>query len=372
SQVYQLLPSPELADLLEEMIASYAAIDIRHLSFQTHATLSALRGVLRYYGLVGRAQDLALVRRVYALYRTEAMTENYANYNWFGRPTWTEPCAIVDSFIVAHQLWQYTGETSYLEDAQRILYNGMAYGQRSNGGYGCDICAGANTPDLAPKVDTFEAPWCCTMRGGEGLARAIEYSHLLEQDRLYLPYFGSSLAAMPFTDGDLWLVQRSDSPHSGVVQIEIVKDGPPTPKTLCLYIPSWVQPDLTHLFLNGTRLEVGVTGAFMPITRLWQVGDRITLELTCGVRREPTINQHTLAGQHAYWCGPLLLGISRQDQQPLVLAPDVTFQPLGAGRFQVSGTEYILAPTDDLNKLTMSDALRDRRQVLFADGGSGG
>ena len=371
SQVYQLLPSPELADLLEEMIASYAAIDIRHLSFQTHSTLSALRGVLRYYGLVGRAQDLALVRRVYALYRAEATTENYANYNWFGRPTWTEPCAIIDSFIVAHQLWQYTGEIGYLEDAQRILYNGMAYGQRPNGGYDCDICAGADTPYLAPKVDTFEAPWCCTMRGGEGLARAIEFSHLLDSDRLYLPYYGSALAAVPFADGELWLEQRSDYPHSDRVQIEVVRDGPPTPKTLCLFIPSWAKSEQVLLHLNETQIAVGATGAFVPIERLWQAGDRITLELAYGARREPTINRHSLAGQHSFWYGPLLLGISHQDQ-PLVLAPDVNLQPLGAGRFQVAETEHILAPTDDLYSLPTSAALRDRRQVLFPDGGACG
>jgi hypothetical protein len=367
SQVYQLLPLPELADLLEEMIASYAAIDIRQLSFQTHSTLSALRGVLRYYGLKGRVQDLALVRRIYSLYRTEAMTENYANYNWFGRPTWTEPCAVIDSFIVAHQLWQYTGETSYLEDAQRILYNGMAYGQRPNGGFGCDICAGAETPYLAPKPDVFEAPWCCTMRGGEGLTRAIEFSHQVESDRVYLPYYGTALATVPFTDGGLWLEQRSDYPHSGTVQIEVVGEGPPTPKTLCLYVPSWVKPDQTRLNLNGAPITVSTSGVFVPITRLWHNGDRLTLELGYGARCEPTINRQSLPGQHTYWYGPLLLGVSHHSEQPLKLGQDTVFQPQGAACFQVMGTEYLLAPTDNLVTLTTNAALHDRRQVLFAD-----
>jgi DUF1680 family protein len=205
------------------------------------------------------------------------------------------------------------------------------------------------------------------MRGGEGLARAIEFSHLLEQDTLYLPYYGSALAAVPFADGELWLEQRSGYPHSDRVQIEVVRDAPPTPKALCLYIPSWALPEQVLMYLNGTRLVVGATGAFVPIERLWQAGDRITLELAYGARREPTINQYSLTGQHAYWYGPLLLGISHQDE-PLVLSPDVPMQPLGIGRFQVAGTEYILAPTDDLCTLPTSAALRDRRQVLFADG----
>jgi uncharacterized protein len=371
SQAYQLLPSVELAELLEEMIECYAVIDIRRLSFQTHSTLSALRGVLRYYALKGRSQDLALVRRVYALYRGEAMTENFANYNWFGRPTWTEPCAVIDSFIVAHQLWQSTGETGYLEDAQRILYNGMAYGQRPNGGYGCDLCAGASTPYLAPKVDVFEAPWCCTMRGGEGLARAAEFSHLIEQDKLYLPYYGTSLAAAPFADGELWLEQRSDYPHSAEVSLEIVRDGPPSAKTICLYIPSWAAPGQVSLALNGTRVPVQAGGEFVHLKHVWHAGDRIVLDLGYGVRCEPAVNQHSIAGQHAFWHGPLLLGIAHQAEMPINLARDPFLQPLGGGRFKVDGTDYLLAPTDNLYTLPPGAALCDRRQVLFADSDAG-
>ncbi len=35
----------------------------------------------------------------------EGMTRNYANCNWFEDLFWTEPCAIVDSFMAAAGLF---------------------------------------------------------------------------------------------------------------------------------------------------------------------------------------------------------------------------------------------------------------------------
>ena len=39
------------------------------------------------------------------------MTATYENYNWFGnghKETWTEPCAVVDSLILALELYRLT------------------------------------------------------------------------------------------------------------------------------------------------------------------------------------------------------------------------------------------------------------------------
>ncbi|MCE5258699.1 MAG: glycoside hydrolase family 127 protein, partial [Chloroflexi bacterium] len=364
TQAYQLLGWPELAELIEEAIASYAAIDKVQLSFQTHSTLSTLRAVLRYYATAGRAQDLELAESTYALYRSQALTANWANFNWFGRPTWTEPCAVMDSFIVAQRLWQYTGETSYLEDAQRILYNGMAYGQRPNGGYGCDVCAGAGTSFLAPKVDIFEASWCCTMRGGEGLTRAVEFSHWLEGDNLYLPYYDNALALVPAGAGELCLIQRSDYPRSARVALDVVRASAQTPFTINLYIPSWVQPAAVTLAVNSAVQPVERTGAFYALRRTWQAGDAIVLDYPLTARCEPALPHLQPAGRYSFWHGPLLLGLPNQGEE-IELPPDVQFAPLGSARYQAAGTGCILAPTDDLHTLPWDAALHDRRQVLF-------
>ena len=52
------------------------------------------------------------------------MTENFENYNWFGRPEWTEGCAVIDSFIVATRLWRATGNAR-TSKTPMIYFNGM-------------------------------------------------------------------------------------------------------------------------------------------------------------------------------------------------------------------------------------------------------
>ncbi len=112
-QAMALLDRSDLSDLVEEMIERFLQVDLPGIKAQTHATLSAVRGILRYYETCGRPDLLEAAARIYGLYRSEAMTENYANYNWFGRPEWTEPCAVVDSFMAAVALWRHTGDAQY-------------------------------------------------------------------------------------------------------------------------------------------------------------------------------------------------------------------------------------------------------------------
>ena len=172
THAYQVRGGADLKALIDEMIARFLEMDVVAMKAQTHATLTGMRAPLRQYENSGDPRLLAAVEKRYKLYRSRAMTETYANFNWFERPEWSECCAIIDSFMIAVQLWRHTGDLAYLEDAHLIYFNGMGRGQRNNGGYGVDTCAGAHDPYVEVKI--YEAPFCCTMRGGEGNARAIE------------------------------------------------------------------------------------------------------------------------------------------------------------------------------------------------------
>ena len=49
SREYSILHISELKGLLEEMIQEFSNIDFVGISMQTHATLSAVRGILCFY-----------------------------------------------------------------------------------------------------------------------------------------------------------------------------------------------------------------------------------------------------------------------------------------------------------------------------------
>lgn len=175
SHVYKITKDERIKALLDEMIAVYTSIDKMALRAQTHCTLTAARGMLRMYGVTGDARYLEQAKDIYELYTAGGgMDLTYQNLNWWGRPnTWTEPCAIVDSIMVAGELYAVTGEEQYRRMASRIYHNGLATAQRANGGAGTDSIVYlpyGDHPGVGEQYMTsYEAPFCCTMRLAEGL-----------------------------------------------------------------------------------------------------------------------------------------------------------------------------------------------------------
>lgn len=181
SHAYQLLGDPVIKDLLDEMINVYLGIDKVKLKVQTHCTLTAARGMMRMYDLTKDPVYLNGAKSIYALYvYGNGMTYTYQNVNWWGRnDTWTEPCAIVDSMMLAIQLYLAEGKEEYRRTAARIYHNGLATAQRANGGAGTDsvvIAEIGGSDTLYSKK--YEAYFCCTMRLAEGLWFASRHSDL--------------------------------------------------------------------------------------------------------------------------------------------------------------------------------------------------
>lgn len=223
-----------LAPLVEAMIARFLAIDVRAIQAQTHATLTALRGLARWSRITANPGLWSEIAARYRLYTDFAWTESYANFNWFGRPRWTEPCAMVDSLMIAMELWRHTRDDSYLEHAQLVWFNALGHGFRTNGGYGCDTCPGADgETDLG--FSTEESHWCCTMRGSEGLHRLTEYQVFHDNDGALVLPFG-----LPgdYTSAAASLRIASTYPHAATWTFT---NRGATPLTVRLFTPSWIE-----------------------------------------------------------------------------------------------------------------------------------
>ncbi|MGD0796679.1 MAG: hypothetical protein ABR910_03055 [Acidobacteriaceae bacterium] len=411
--------APALRALIGEAIARFLQADLVAIQAQTHASLTAMRALLRVYSQTAADGHpdptlLAAAESRFALYKSVAMTEHYANYNWFGRPeTWTEPCAIIDSFMIATQLWQHTANPAYLEDAHLIWANGIGRGLRGNGGFGTDLCAGYKTPFL--KVRSYEASFCCTMRGGEGHARAIQSLYFTSPCQqsipvlpnspgtLFVPFYADSEATVDLGHGPILLRQTTTYPYGGKVRIEIVS-APKAPILACFFTPPWTSNQ--RLTLNGRPLGPHpdlienrfMIGGFTP-----SPGDVVQLDFDLRVAPRDTINPRSIAGYYAFQAGPLLLGY----QAPAVTAPAAQPTPAPAaasaspgptspptarpprptpppdpaelflprnakliptttpGAYRVEGAEILLTRINDLNDANAAPRDPCTRQILF-------
>ncbi len=294
SALYEMTGDAEIGRMLDRMIALFLAIDFLGICVQTHATLTGTRGILRTYRMNHKPAFLSAAEALFAMYMEHGMTANYANYNWFGRPLWTEPCAIIDSFMCAMQLYAETGKRDYLTAAQRIYYNGIGFGQRENGGFGCDTCVGADgiENNAMIRLHCEEAFWCCSMRGGEGIASVAEYAYLLRADdnTVTVPYFSSSDAVLTLACGTLSLSQLYRSGDTESVRFTVTDAAVTAPVTLSCYLPDTacdlsvsgaayrMEDGMLLLTLTADTREINITYS-LPYTKETPIGAHNTKAL---------------------------------------------------------------------------------------------
>lgn len=180
SHYYKISKNPDALVLLEEMANCFDKIDKCQLEAQTHCSLTAARGFMRMFEVTDDNSWLQKAERLFKLYTDFGMTYTYQNFNWFikGGDTWTEPCAIVDSLMLALMLYKTTNNEIYRTYASRIYFNGLASSQRPNGGAGTDTTVSATMHELKVTM-MYEAPFCCSMRLAEGLWYINENRDLL-------------------------------------------------------------------------------------------------------------------------------------------------------------------------------------------------
>lgn len=381
---YEVLQWPELRLLIEEMITRFMEMDLEALHIQTHATLSAVRGILRFYEITGQKKYLNMAIQRYMLYRKAAWTEAYGNFNWFGAPRWTEPCAIIDSFMAAVMLWAHTGTAAYLNDAHLIYYNALSHGNRINGSFGTDRCCGAREAEenlfLSPV--NYETYWCCSMRGGEGFASAAIYNFFTDKNAVYIPFYNSCTARIPLQGGRLTVKERTKYPFDGRINFTIAEADFAEPVTVHLFVPQWSRN--ASITLNGQTLSGRTENGFLTVTGIFRSGDVLELDLPLEIYAEEANFENSIRGYHKFLYGPMLLGRktevetdslegnrfenyaeSRYKSSDIISLPrDAQFERQGEYEFRVKGSSIVLSALCSVRDMTGEDTMR---QILFSE-----
>ncbi len=347
---HRLLKESWISALIEEMAECFAGLDLVAVSAQTHATLTTARNLLAWHNQAGLESLLAAAERLYRLYRGQAMTENYANYNWFNRPEWTEPCAIVDSFIIAMELWKKTGRCEYIEDAHSIYYNALGYAQKPHGGFGCDCCVGPGGPDLCNQV--YDVTWCCNMRGAVGLAYAAQHALLVDEGALTL-LFPFSFRAEELESSGVTIMEYSTGyPREGCFKIKIQTTPTLGPLSLRWFMPSWVDLNSVKIRVNNKLMTPVKNGHFWSIPIM--PGQMSEIDARFDMPTHQESRRISGSAQEVY----------RYRRGPLVLAEHLRMDSTGKPVTVEESPQ--LQPFNDIIYLSDDEARKDRRHVLFS------
>lgn len=397
-----LLNDPEVEALCEEILARNLQIDLTGIQAQTHATLTGLRGMLRWAVCKQRPGLVAEAAKRFRLYVTAGISEDYQNWNWFGRPTHTEPCAVVDSLMVAQELWRLTGEPEYLAWAHRIAYNGFFSGQVANGGFGCSTVVGANgARSVGISEAAHEAWWCCSMRGAEGFAALAERALHADGATLHVTGLCPGRIDMPLGDGRLTATATGGYPYEGRWTLT-VETAPATPVPLQLFLPPWGSNPVVQLNGQPVAAADGRVGhppprgeespkagdgqgeespkavgagfrarpsGFVTVMVRLKAGDRLDYTFEQSIHAQPTCNRHSLPGHVTYNYGPLVLALPSA-------APELPqLSPVGAWRWDgtaccatAPAAGGVLSPLGERFRMADPDPGQYRRQLLFESG----
>lgn len=232
-----------------------------------------------------------------------------------------ESCADCGQLFFQHKMNLAYREARYADLFEETLYNAIL-----------------GSVDLPAENFTYTNPldqgharygWhgcpCCVGNIPRTLLMLPSWMYAKSADRVFLNlYAGSTVRVGPVAGTELEIVQRTEYPWKGDVEITVAPAAPAT-FAICLRSPNRnpsalyrgaPQSDgIQSLSVNGRPLSPAIENGYAVVRRLWKPGDKIAITLPLQVQRvtaDPRIAADR--GRVALRCGPLVYNIESVDQ----------------------------------------------------------
>ncbi|GAB4856068.1 hypothetical protein Ancab_024708 [Ancistrocladus abbreviatus] len=227
-----------------------------------------------------------------------------------------ESCTTYNMLKVSRNLFRWTREITYADYYERALTNGVLSIQRGREpgvmiymlplGHG--VSKGNTYHSWGNPFNTF---WCCYGTATESFSKlgdSIYFEEGGSTPGLYVIQYVSS--SLDWKSGKITLTQKVDDVVSWDQHLRVIITVTGSSAfSLNLRIPSWTSLSGASAYLNGGPQSLPSPGNFLSISRSWNSGDKITLELPILLRTEHIEDDRPdFATVHAILYGPYLLG----------------------------------------------------------------
>ncbi|MFO7867553.1 MAG: glycoside hydrolase family 127 protein [Candidatus Aminicenantes bacterium] len=311
------------------------------------ADVAALTGDREYIRAIDRIWDNVVNKKMYltggigATGSGEAFGDNYELPN---ATAYAETCAAIGNVFWNHRMFLLHGDAGYIDIMERILYNGALSGVSLGG----DRFFYPNP--LTSYGQHERSPWftcaCCPSNMTRFMPSIPGYVYAVRNGDLHVNLFIQGESAMEVQGGRVKLAQETRYPWDGKIILTVEPENSLN-FDLCVRIPGWArhQPvpgdlyrfmkmeekDMT-LTVNGEDLKLEIENGYVRISRAWEPGDRVELNLPMPVRRvlshdEVKANQGRVALQR----GPIVYCAEWPDNQGvvrnIVLPDDADLKP---------------------------------------------
>jgi uncharacterized protein len=199
-----------------------------------------------------------------------------------------ETCASCANFIWAHSLFRLTGESGYLDVAERILYNGFLASLSLTGDASfyenvaqTSFVVNAAQMDRPQQRSASLATSCCPPNIVKLFNTLGGYLYSTDAEGILVKHFAQSEAQIPFGQG-VSIEQHTQYPWEGLITFKI-KSARAQRFRLRLRVPDWAKSCAVHL--EGEDLRVAPQDGWIDIHRKWSGTTTVTLTLEMPIER---------------------------------------------------------------------------------------
>jgi hypothetical protein len=333
------------AELMAEWFKKFDALPTDH----SHGNLCAWRGILVLYDITGQREYLERAVNKWE----KAVREGYVwpvggvGEHWYINYPGDEGCSESDWLRFNLELWRYTGQTRFLEIAERLLFNQYAGNQCSNGGYGWRAFDGDDAGPIGTHGEVQEWNFCCSFHGPLGLWLLQSYLAAGSERGVYVN-FPLEFQAKVRSGKQEWQVGLQPWPGSSshLQEFELVmapvgrKSGR---TTLWLRKPEWAA-NVKVSDSRGVSVPATAQGGYLCLTCAFKSGDRLRVSFENALRVE---------GRRFQKCVLDPGQISRLRDVALLDGPELLFASPAPG----SGRLTLLAQRDASGQLALPHTL---------------
>ncbi len=218
-------------------------------------------------------------------------------YNLPNMSAYCETCASVGMVIWNHRMFLADGEAKYYDVLERTLYNAFLSGVSLKG----DRFFYPNV--LESMGQHNRGKWfgcaCCPPNVARLLPSLPGYLYAKSDASVYVNLFADNCAKFEFKGQQLELVQKTEYPWKGHVEISIHPEQA-AGFNLKVRIPGWAEesaiPENLYTFIdqqnekviikvNGRKVKPERQNGYAVIGRSWEKGDRVTIDLPMNIRQ---------------------------------------------------------------------------------------
>lgn len=242
-RLYRVTREPDYLGTARRMADFHEPFDTLPVD-HSHGSISVHEALLMLYEETGETKYLKRVTERWG----KAVSGGYVNPAggvlekfWVTGYNRDEGCSEADWLRLNLALWRHTGQTRYLDMAERLLWSGYLANQWPSGGFGHRLIGCDGQGPYAYQNPDQESLWCCSFHCPLALHKLKGY--LAVGDKQGIRYhFPVDFKAPVQVGSDLWTVTSKLLPETeGVpVRCEVSLDGPSDkPVALMIRIPEW-------------------------------------------------------------------------------------------------------------------------------------